>query len=85
MGITRNEVLLALRRRNIGASIHYAPLHTMAAYQRAGLVSLPHTDNLAERIITLPISASMSMADVDYVAGHFNDLLASARSARVAS
>jgi dTDP-4-amino-4,6-dideoxygalactose transaminase len=85
MSITRNEVLLGLRRRNIGASVHYAPLHTMATYQRTGLVSLPHTDDLAERIITLPISASMSMADVDYVAGHFNDLLASAKSARVAS
>ena len=61
------------------------PLHTMGVYQRTAPVSLPHTDDLAERIITLPISASMTMADVDYVAGHLNDLLASARSARVAS
>jgi dTDP-4-amino-4,6-dideoxygalactose transaminase len=86
MGMTRNEILLALRRRNIGASVHYAPLHTMGAYhQRTAPVSLPHTDDLADRIITLPISASMTMADVEYVAGHLNDLLASARTARVAS
>jgi dTDP-4-amino-4,6-dideoxygalactose transaminase len=85
MGTTRNEILLALRRRNIGASVHYAPLHMMGTYQRVGPASLPHTERLAERIITLPISASMSMADVDYVAGHLTDLLAAAKSARVAS
>jgi perosamine synthetase len=85
MGMTRNELLLGLRRRNIGASIHYAPLHTMGIYQRSGVATLPHTDDLAQRIMTLPISASMSIADVDDVAEHINDLLASATNARVAS
>ena len=84
MGITRNEVLLTLRRRNIGASIHYAPLHTMPLYGQTQ-ASLPVTDYLASRILTLPISASMSVADVDYVATHLTDILDSARAAQVAS
>jgi dTDP-4-amino-4,6-dideoxygalactose transaminase len=29
--------------------------------------TLPHTEKLAREIMTLPISASMSLADADYV------------------
>ncbi len=83
--ISRNELLTALRRRNIGASIHYQPLHTMPVYQSGGRPSLPHTDALADRILTLPISAAMQPADVDYVVGHLLDLVATAREERAAS
>ena len=85
LGMSRNDILLALRRRNIGASIHYAPLHTMPVYQTSGRVSLPHTEGLADRIMTLPISASMTTADVDEVVEHLVDVLSSAQEARVAS
>ncbi|MDD5240728.1 MAG: DegT/DnrJ/EryC1/StrS family aminotransferase [Sulfuricella sp.] len=68
MRFDRAEVLLALRAKNIGASIHYAPLHLMPLYgDNAESVSLPVTENLAKCIITLPIGASMSISDVDYV------------------
>ena len=71
---TRNEILLSLRERNIGASIHYLPLHRMPYYAPyAG--SLPITEELADCIMTLPISASMTLADVDYVADHLLDVL----------
>jgi perosamine synthetase len=85
LGLSRNDVLLALRRRNIGASIHYQPLHTMAAYQANGRVSLPHTDALAEKILTLPISATMTAADVDYVVENLDDILTAANRTQVAS
>jgi dTDP-4-amino-4,6-dideoxygalactose transaminase len=84
-GVSRNDVLLALRRRNIGASIHYQPLHMMPFYQQAAAAaSLPHTEALSTRIMTLPISASMSAADVDDVCGHLVDVLGTA-AARMAS
>ncbi|HLG55914.1 MAG TPA: DegT/DnrJ/EryC1/StrS aminotransferase family protein [Vicinamibacterales bacterium] len=85
MCLTRNEVLLALRNRNIGASVHYAPLHMMPAYAGSGRLSLPHTEALMDRIMTLPISASMTDADVDYVAGHLIDVLGTTVSERAAS
>jgi dTDP-4-amino-4,6-dideoxygalactose transaminase len=85
LGMSRNDILLALRRRNIGASIHYAPLHTMPVYQVGGRVSLPQTEAFADRILTLPISASMTTADVDEVVEHLADVLSSAQEARVAS
>lgn len=75
IGITRDALLLALRNRNIGASIHYAPLHTMPLYAATEPGELPVTERLAEQIMTLPISAKMSLGDVNYVMDHFEDLV----------
>ena len=74
MRSSRDAMVLALRERNIGASIHYAPLHKLSIYPNAGAV-LPETERLCERILTLPISASMSLGDAEYVATHVNQLL----------
>lgn len=71
---SRDELLLALRARNIGASIHYRPLHRSSLYQ-TDPSHVPVTEWLADRILTLPISASMSLDDVDYVCDHFIELL----------
>jgi dTDP-4-amino-4,6-dideoxygalactose transaminase len=85
LGLSRNDIMMALRRRNVGASVHYQPLHAMPVYQSAVRSALPQTDELGERILTLPISGAMTADDVDYVAGHFNEVLATAARARVAS
>jgi dTDP-4-amino-4,6-dideoxygalactose transaminase len=65
--VSRDRLLLALRHRNIGASIHYPPLHRMPLYGGAAQPALPETESIAARILTLPISASMSLADADAV------------------
>lgn len=62
---SRDSLLRELRARNIGATIHYAPLHAMPLYQHAGEPqSLPASEALARDILTLPISASMTATDV---------------------
>ncbi|NKD85345.1 DegT/DnrJ/EryC1/StrS family aminotransferase [Haematospirillum jordaniae] len=73
--IRRDDLLLALRARNIGASIHYRPLHGQPLYSAQGVVCLPVTEFLADTIMTLPISAKMTLADVDYVVGQLACLL----------
>lgn len=85
LGMSRNDILMALRRRNIGASVHYQPLHTMPAYRASLRGKLPQTDALGERILTLPISAAMTSGDVDYVVAHLAEVLRDAADARVAS
>lgn len=68
MVIGREELILGLRARNVGATIHYQPLHTMPLYcGRAEPVSLPVTEQAARACVTLPISASMTLDDADYV------------------
>jgi len=84
LSMSRNDVMMTLRRRNIGASVHYQPLHTMPVYQQLR-AALPHTDALAGRILTLPVSAGMTTDDVAYVVEQVVDVLASARHTRAAS
>jgi dTDP-4-amino-4,6-dideoxygalactose transaminase len=74
--LTRDELLLALRARNIGATIHYAPLHTMPLFcGRKPAPKLPVTERIARSILTLPISASMSIADAAEIAVHVLEIL----------
>jgi dTDP-4-amino-4,6-dideoxygalactose transaminase len=74
-GRHRDALLLALRAMNIGASIHYRPLHAQPLYAKNGVYALPATEALAEKIMTLPISASMTLSDVDYVSEQLAFLL----------
>jgi dTDP-4-amino-4,6-dideoxygalactose transaminase len=74
MRMDRDDFVLEMRARNIGASIHYAPLHQMPLYGATGL-RLPVTEDLARRIVTLPISASMSVEDAGYVVDCIEELL----------
>lgn len=74
-GHDRGTVLRELRRRNYGASVHYAPLHRQDLYADGWRTPLPVTDHLAEQILTLPISASMALTDVDGVVDTLADIL----------
>jgi dTDP-4-amino-4,6-dideoxygalactose transaminase len=76
MTLTRDELLLALRERNLGATVHYQPLHLMPLYAESRPPKgLPVTERLAPRIMTLPISANMSVADAEEVTDHLLALL----------
>ncbi len=74
MPLTRDEFILQLRKRNIGASVHYAPLHRMSLYVPEKQPALPATERLSARNVTLPISASMTRQDAEYVSGHVLEL-----------
>jgi perosamine synthetase len=67
MPFSRDECVLRLRAQNIGASIHYPPLHRMQLYAPFTSGSLPITERVCERILTLPISGSMEQDDASQV------------------
>jgi perosamine synthetase len=77
MKISRDELVLAMRERKIGASIHYAPLHLMPLYKAKGCTTgkLPNTEQICQEIFTLPISASMTLDDAAYVSDNLLELL----------
>ena len=59
---------LTLRGRGIGATVHYPPLHRMPLYATDGPQRrLTHTDEIADRILTLPIGASVAESDAERV------------------
>lgn len=72
----RDEMILALRAKNIGASIHYAPLHLMPLYRDGPIPDvLPVTEAITKSLVTLPISASMTEENVRYVTGVLKELM----------
>ncbi len=73
LNISRDEFVLKLREQNIGASIHYYPLHYMPLYSQYG-TNLIQTEKIASSIITLPISASMTIEDAEYVVEKFKNI-----------
>jgi perosamine synthetase len=84
LGRSRHAILAELRARNIGASVHYQPIHTMALYAAARRGALPVTDFVAERVLTLPISASMTVDDARQVVAALGEVLEMKQTARVA-
>ncbi|WOF15384.1 DegT/DnrJ/EryC1/StrS family aminotransferase [Methanoplanus sp. FWC-SCC4] len=73
--ITRDEFVLKMRDFGIGASIHYLPLHMMDYYKGIDNCKLVKTENLYERVMTLPISASMTIKDAEYVMEVFSKIM----------
>ncbi len=73
--ITRDEFLQKLRDKNIGASLHYMPLHLMSFYKKN--ISLPNTEHVFERILTLPISASINDSETNYIIKEFKEIFLS--------
>jgi len=68
--IDRNEFCAALQAENIGIGIHFISLHKSSFYKKllnlpAG--SLPNAGEVSDRILSLPISAKLTMQDVDDV------------------
>lgn len=67
--VTRKEVYLALQAENIGVNVHYLPVYLHPYYMRLGYKKglCKNTEQLYERIITLPLFPGMSDQDVEDV------------------
>jgi dTDP-4-amino-4,6-dideoxygalactose transaminase len=69
-GASRDRVRAELRRRGVETSVHYPPIHDFTYYAsrlRGG--GLPNTDEIAQRILTLPLFPRMREEDVRTVSG----------------
>ena len=67
-GTNRKLVIDRMRERRVQTSIHYPPTHLFSYYlQRYGRVSLPKTEEIAERELTLPLYPTMGEEAVEIV------------------
>jgi dTDP-4-amino-4,6-dideoxygalactose transaminase len=64
----RDAVRAALNDARIQTSLHYPPIHRFTLYASRGQRSLPVTEEIAERLITLPLFGHMRHEQVDRVA-----------------
>ena len=75
----RDRVQARLRERGIATQIHYpVPVHLQEAYQDLGYTpgSLPHTEQAAAEILSLPLYPELTDDDVQYVAAALRETLA---------
>jgi dTDP-4-amino-4,6-dideoxygalactose transaminase len=78
-GAEREGIRQFLQREGIQTSVHYPPIHTFTAYSETGsLRALPRTDEIAGRILTLPLFPHMQNSQVELVAEKLVDALTAA-------
>jgi dTDP-4-amino-4,6-dideoxygalactose transaminase len=65
-GDVRNRLREALQREQIQTSVHYPPIHRFSFYADDA-VSLPRAEDIADRLLTVPLHPNMTEADVDTV------------------
>jgi dTDP-4-amino-4,6-dideoxygalactose transaminase len=74
----RNDVIMALRRRNVEAYVHFICLTGTQYYRErfgTSLAQTPVAADLSRRSITLPLYPTMSEADVEYAVAMLIDAL----------
>ena len=77
-GITRDDFMTELKRRNIGTGLHFRCVHGQKYYREACPVpagSLPNTEWNSERIFSLPFFPGMSEDDVGDVIAACKEIL----------
>ena len=77
--LCRQHFFESLRRRQIGAHVHYIPVHLHPYYRRHGGTSVgqcPVAERAYGRILTLPLYPSMSDEEQDDVVRALSDIVA---------
>jgi dTDP-4-amino-4,6-dideoxygalactose transaminase len=82
---SRAAVRARLEAQRIQTSVHYPPIHRFSAYAHQATRSLPKTEEVAERILTIPLSSSMSEEQAAMVAGALLDAVRQRDSGAVRS
>ena len=65
----RDKLVLELRKKGIGASVHFdPPVHLQSYYSKNfKKVRLPITEKLSKSVITLPLFPGLTKAELNYV------------------
>lgn len=71
------NMLVGLRAANIGAHVHYIPIHTQPYYQELGfkLGDFPNAEEYYQRAISLPLYPELSREEQSYIVKTLKSLL----------
>jgi dTDP-4-amino-4,6-dideoxygalactose transaminase len=79
--VSRDDLVVALHSRNVGTGIHFRPVHLHPYFRgRYGFQpgALPIAEEIGRTTLSLPLSARLSAADIDYVVEAIEDVFRSA-------
>jgi perosamine synthetase len=80
--VDRGDIFRALRAEGIGVNVHYIPVHRHPYYrERFPGISMPVAEVAYERLLTVPLFASMTTADVDDVVAALDKVTTAYRAA----
>jgi perosamine synthetase len=80
--VARGDIFRALRAEGIGVNVHYIPVHRHPYYvERFPGISMPVAEAAYERLLTVPLFASMTTADVDDVVAALDKVTTAYRAA----
>jgi len=77
-GVTRDEFMAGLHRRNIGTGVHYRAIPVHPVYRQRfdwQPTDYPNAHAIGDRTVSLPLSAKLSNEDVDDVIAAVRDVL----------
>jgi dTDP-4-amino-4,6-dideoxygalactose transaminase len=72
----RDPLRAYLKERGVQTSVHYPPIHRFAAYAQQQSRVLPVTDDVADRLITLPLYPHMDESQISLVIDGVRDFAA---------
>jgi len=76
----RDDVLLSLRRKNIGCSNYFSPIHLQPPYKKMfgyKIGDFPVCENISQRTIALPFYNNLREKDIDHVVRAIKKILES--------
>lgn len=85
LSTSRDEIINALQKENIGVGVHYRTLHLHPFYRKAyGFKrgDFPIAEYVSERILSLPLYPKMSEQDINDVISAVKKVMASYRKSR---
>jgi dTDP-4-amino-4,6-dideoxygalactose transaminase len=81
-GTRRDDVRATLGASRIQTSVHYPPIHRFSAYRELGAGrTLPRTEQVAERLLTLPLFGHMADDQIELVTTTLLDAVSGSRGA----
>lgn len=73
-GIDRASFRLHMRKLGVDTSMHYPPVHMFKGFYEEG-ISLPVTEDVGKRSVSLPIFNQISIEQIDYVCDSIDETL----------
>ncbi len=75
LSMSKADIIRELYSRNIGAQVHYTPVHMQPYYRRLGQPQLSSAMNYYRKALTLPLHVNMTQDDVANVVDNLIDIL----------
>jgi dTDP-4-amino-4,6-dideoxygalactose transaminase len=80
-GADRQSFMEGMKAAGVQTSIHYPPIHTFTYYRhRYPAVTLPETESIASRQVTLPLYPALTDEDIAYVVSSAQSALIEGKS-----